>query len=316
MKILLKTIHGSHLYGTNIASSDTDSKVIYLPDKRTLLLGKVLRNKQINSNSQGRNTSKDSDTEYIAVHTFVKDFVKGQTYALELAFCPNVQSANCDPEFYKLVMALRANCLTKDVSAMVGYCLGQARVYSSKGDRLNAVRKVRDFIVSTATNKKIRIGAFEDSLAGLTTDKYISFSTDETHTHLKVCDKLFPMTLTVGETLERLTYMESSFGERAKKAADMNGADWKALMHAVRVALQARELLSSGVITLPHTGYNRDYLLAVRSGDVSFEDILKRLDFLVEEVTNLRESSKLPSYNEVGNRAEDLLYEFVSNSLT
>jgi predicted nucleotidyltransferase len=41
MNIIFKTQFGSHVYGTNLPTSDLDYKAIYIPEPKELLLGKV-----------------------------------------------------------------------------------------------------------------------------------------------------------------------------------------------------------------------------------------------------------------------------------
>ena len=41
MKIIIKAVAGSHLFGTNTESSDADFKGVYMPDARDIFLQKV-----------------------------------------------------------------------------------------------------------------------------------------------------------------------------------------------------------------------------------------------------------------------------------
>ena len=246
--------------------------------------------------------------EYVPVHTFVRDFVKGQTYALELAFCPELR--NADRAFRDLVMLLREYCLTRNVKSMVGYCKGQAMKYSVKGDRLNAVKDVQKFLF----RKTGKLVDYESELAKLKS-KHVSFEEDETHVHLKVCDKLFPLSLTTAEALSRLFTMEKNYGNRARKAAEFDGADWKALMHACRVSMEAEQLLTSHRLTLPFEGADRKFLLSVRKGEVPFENVTQFLETQVSLVEGLAESSSLPDYHDVRERADDFLLDFVEQEL-
>ena len=41
MREIVRMVYGSHLFGTNIESSDRDFKSIFLPSARTILLQKV-----------------------------------------------------------------------------------------------------------------------------------------------------------------------------------------------------------------------------------------------------------------------------------
>lgn len=84
--ILYSTLFGSHLYGTNIDTSDYDYKHIALPSLNDMLIGKPLQNVVKQTNTDGKNSNKDVDNEYIPIQIFAKHFLEGQIYALEIAF--------------------------------------------------------------------------------------------------------------------------------------------------------------------------------------------------------------------------------------
>lgn len=70
--------------------------------------------------------------------------------------------------------------------------------------------------------------------------------------------------------------------------------DTKAGMHAVRLGLQGVELLSTGRITLPVPDNVRKYLLNIRGGRVIKDEVLERIEWLREELLDLRETTSLP----------------------
>ncbi len=64
---------------------------------------------------------------------------------------------------------------------------------------------------------------------------------------------------------------------RTRELSSEHGYDTKYAMHALRIAHQGRELLSTGRITLPVAEPERSRLLEVRHGEVSSRDVLSRL---------------------------------------
>lgn len=328
MKQLLKTITGSFLYGTSLPTSDKDYKVVYLPSHKHLLLGGSLVNKvQNTSTNDSKNTEEDTDTEYISLHTFVRDFVEGQTYALELAFCPTLFRHNvnlndwtligsCDSNFYTFAEKVRTELLTKDCAGMIGYCLAQSRKYSEKGNRLNAVERVLFEARKFAQVRKgsPSVGQFVEEVY-LKLDKYVRKEMIDVNGEfvdfLTVLDKKFNFHLSLKEAIERLEYMKAQYGERAKKSAEYNGADFKAIMHACRVILEAEQLLTEHKLTFPFTGEKQEFLLNVRQGLVPFEEVQKFIDEKIELVTELREKSSLPSKEDVREKSEQMLLDFL-----
>lgn len=297
MKTLAKLVTGSHLYGTNVEGSDIDQKAVFLPDLDSLLLNKIFRN----------SVSKlgDDDFERIPVNRFVFDMVNGQTYALELAFHPDLDLST---DFGKLVVDLRENALTDDVSSMVGYCVAQSAKYCEKGNRLNAVKN----ILALLKTKSGKLGDHYDSMRELEVNsKYLSFTEDETHKHLIVTGKKFPFSLSVDETAERLDTMKKKYGSRAVEASNFSGADMKALMHAVRVLYQAKEILTDRKLTLPFTGERQQFLLDIRNGKVPFEVIQSTLDKETEIVMELRNKATFQERALAKEKAEKLLLKFL-----
>jgi hypothetical protein len=56
MKTLIKSIFGSKLYGTEIATSDTDYKFLFLPDAQDLIMQRAAKNIQQNSKSSDKDS--------------------------------------------------------------------------------------------------------------------------------------------------------------------------------------------------------------------------------------------------------------------
>lgn len=70
--------------------------------------------------------------------------------------------------------------------------------------------------------------------------------------------------------------------------------DTRYAMHALRIAVQGIELLSTGRITLPVPEPDRARLRAVRSGRVALEEIVAQLDELSVRLERLTTASELP----------------------
>jgi hypothetical protein len=64
---------------------------------------------------------------------------------------------------------------------------------------------------------------------------------------------------------------------RTRELSTQYGYDTKYAMHALRIAYQGQELLTTGRITLPIVGPERERLLEVRHGQVPLRQVLERL---------------------------------------
>ncbi len=85
MNILMRTQFGSHVYGTNLPTSDTDFKGIYIPTKRDLYLSRAQKtiNTGTKENKSARNESTDIDEEIFSLQQYLKLLSEGQTVALD-----------------------------------------------------------------------------------------------------------------------------------------------------------------------------------------------------------------------------------------
>lgn len=80
---------------------------------------------------------------------------------------------------------------------------------------------------------------------------------------------------------------------------DLYGFDTKYAMHALRLGLQGEEYLTTGHMTLPIPEPDRNYLVAIRRGEVPLEDVLHRINDQRYKLIELSESSTLPTYPDV-----------------
>ena len=64
-------------------------------------------------------------------------------------------------------------------------------------------------------------------------------------------------------------------------------------MHALRLGIQGVELLTTGAISLPVPQPARDYLRAVRRGEVALHDVVDAVAAAEAELERLRDASTL-----------------------
>jgi hypothetical protein len=89
---------------------------------------------------------------------------------------------------------------------------------------------------------------------------------------------------------------ESSVRTNRPELVALHGYDTKYAMHALRLGIQGVELLSTGRITLPIPQPHRDYLRAVRRGEVPLADALKAVDDAEQQLLALHDSDRVPAH--------------------
>jgi len=153
-----------------------------------------------------------------------------------------------------------------------------------------------------------KLGDVWDSLPDTDyTSKYIDENTKIRM--YEVVGKKFSETTSISTVLECLRKFQDRYGERAKKALDNEGIDWKAMMHALRACYQLIELYTTGTITLPRP--EAKFLIEVRTGKLPYNIVGSILDDSVELASKLSTLSTLPKEP---NRKfwEDFLYNTMS----
>ena len=316
MRVLVKAIAGSHLFGTNTPSSDTDYKGVYLPTRKDLLLGNVQQSISIKTNESGnKNTKDDVDVEFYSLKKFMEMLFEGQTVALELLWTPDTHIIEADPLWYQL-RRHRGELLHKKVTAFVHYCKTQADKYGVKGSRMAAVKRAIEVLEALDINQKLE--AYWDVLKiNLKDVEHINFAEQETKfgpiPYMEVCERMHQDNQKVKYALEGLNKLYASYGHRAKAAEDNNGIDWKALSHAYRVCCQAIDILENKRLTLPLAIRDLEMVRDVKQGKIPFNEFRPILE---DKLTHVLEAQKVSTLNEEFNRVkwcEDYVMEVYSD---
>lgn len=306
--VLFKTMFGSRLYGTNTPSSDIDWKEIFLPAIGNLLIGKKPTNIVVSTGGdQVRNTKDDVDYEYIPIQVFANDYIGGQTYAVELAFSVLSEEFTANQEVYSMafldfVHELTERYTTSNIKAMIGYAMNQAQIYGIKGTRLASVRKFTEKLNYELTSGNVK---GDDKLAVLEPwiiengDKYMFMTTfenmDKNLPGVSVLEKIYPLSITVQEAFDRTMAAKAKYGSRAESAENAQGVDWKATAHAVRITMQAIDLLKNHKLVFPFPKEKVELLLSIKHGERTFAEVEALLTSLFEELDQVKEETTLPA---------------------
>lgn len=309
-KLIFKTEFGSTIYGTTVPESDQDYKSIIIPDPVDLLLQRapksIVRNTK--SDYKAKNNATDIDYESFSAQHYLKLLCEGQTVALDMLFSTE-KHVLWTSDNWNLIKENKQRFLHKGTSAFVGYTKAQSAKYGIKGFRVAALQEILNVL-----------GGFEP-LARL--DKYyvelMASSVGQEHIniimckgangqhepHLEVCNRKVPYHAKVGYALEVFQKIYNNYGQRALLAEQNLGLDYKALLHAVRVAHEAEELLLTHNITFPRP--ERELLLKIRKGELPYKQIAEIIEEGLVKVAKAQEVSTLPDKPDF-QFAEDLVY--------
>jgi hypothetical protein len=86
---------------------------------------------------------------------------------------------------------------------------------------------------------------------------------------------------------------------RTRELSRLHGYDTKYAMHALRIAYQGIELLTTGRITLPVPEPERSALRRVRAGEQPLDDVLAHLDGVTTRLEEVTDGADLPAKPDV-----------------
>ena len=310
MRVLVKMLYGSRIFGTALPSSDADYKGVFLPDWEDLALHNSPQVINVSTGDKdSKNGAEDVDEEWFELGRFLGLCTQGQTVTLDMLFCPPEFWIEADPLWEK-IRALTPSIINRDIQQMMGYATSQAGKYSAKGDRLGEVEEtIRIFEALDPDSRLSEHLPLLNTLAERLHSKWARGDRgrpgSEPDVFFEVCNRKMGMTTTVAYSLEKVLYpCRDQYGARAKAARDAQGADWKALYHAVRICEEGLELLRTGRITIPRP--EAPFLLEIRQGFHTYEAVSEHIADLLDSLALAVESTKLPEISD-----HELLDKFV-----
>ena len=293
MKNIVSVLHGSNLYGTAVEGSDRDIKEVVQFPLTSFLTFKVTPTTHTQDSIQ--------DIERFELYHFLDLVTQGTSPCLEMLFAPKSHQLLSTPIWEEL-LANRKLLLNRKLQGIARYAQVQASKYSIKGDRLLAVQAAISFLEDQDQNAKLGEVSLNTLDLLCTEHKHILRTsvliTNETNRELgalEVCGRKFLLTNQISYIVDCLRKVEANYGSRAKTASQLRKsgkADWKACMHALRIAEQGIELATMGEIILPRP--NAEYLKCIRNGILDFNQIMEEITSTLEKLDNAIEISSLP----------------------
>jgi len=288
MTILVKTLFGSRLYGTQIDGvSDLDYRGVYLAPLKDCLLNRI------------KDTVTDpteEDTQLFSLTYYLNLAAQGQSIAIELLAAPDRAIVVTSPT-WEYLRTNRKRFFTRNMHSFLGYAKSQSSKYSSRIDRLNEIETMFKVFQRPRTKsiEDIRLGEIWDELPE-STNAVKTVNTRNTNADKRayvVCGRELQSTVSMAHAAGVIENIRDGYGERVRQAKD-GLIEWKALAHAYRVAYQALEIVETGDLIYPLG--RADYLRDMRLGKMDFfkEGLDAKLDNLINEVQAKMDASDLP----------------------
>lgn len=295
-KVIMKSIYGSHLYGTSTPTSDMDYKQIHMNPTDLILIGKDRGVFNQNTNNSGRNTKDDVDFESKELRTFIIDALQGQSYTSDLLYTPDNLILERSP-LWDEIISLRHKLVTRNVKPIIGYINSMSAKYSNKGNKYNELKEFISFVEKI--DIKMTIKESIHVLGDLSRFKYFKYeykqlNKEHGENYLFAPDSSFPSTRQWDEVLPVLKIKFETFGKRVEEAAENNGLDLKAYYHALRLCRQLEDYLINGSLIFPSPRVQD--LIDIRAGKYSREYIEEWISSEIDRVLRIPNELPEPDY--------------------
>lgn len=295
-QVVVRIEFGSHLYGTNTASSDHDYKSVYIPCAADILLQRVKGSlgHKVKRFEGDKNAPEDTDDELYSLQRYLGLLSEGQTVTIDMLFTPKPLISS---PLWDEIRAHKDLLLTKRSAAFVGYCRTQANKYGIKGSRVAAAKEAMEMFKAhlDRLGTTARVGEIGDCLLPLIGEhtQIVDLETTQGHSErfIDCCNRKVSFGNTIKAAYEVYARIYDNYGKRARLAQTNEGIDWKALSHAVRVANEALELLSTANVTFPLP--NAAHILDIKRGLLPYDEVANEIERLLVEVESASESSTL-----------------------
>lgn len=298
-KLIYLTVTGSKLFGLDTASSDTDYMGIFIPSKEAFVLKEDIDEICLDTNPENKNSKDDLDIKLFSLEKFLNLLtLKGDGGAFDILFSMFSNKVIYETKESLILKSRYKDIICNKAEGFVGFAYKQASKYSVKGDRLQTLEDVIKTITDLDLSKKTKIKEAYPTLKEKFKDNYLvcfRFIEGEGE-YISVLNRMQVENATVSHYLSFLDGLKSTFGSRAQKAKDANGLDYKAFSHAIRATVEAKELITTGFITLPLKEADRAFIKDVKIGKYKDIKYLSNLmDERVDELLLLKKDSILPN---------------------
>lgn len=287
IKMIVKMLFGSHLYGTNTENSDRDYKGIYLPTREDCYLGKISKSIYHTTGSDfSKNTSSDTDEEIFSLQYFMKLAINGEMIVIDMLHAPSTKLLESSVIWESLVEN-RRRFYSKNLSGYLGYIRKQTAKYGVKGSRLSALENVIKLLSGSGKLKDVW-----DELPVNEYCKFVENPKEKRWKHYEVCGKQLQESISIEYARDILQKTYDRYGDRAKQAQANEGIDWKAVSHAFRAGFQLKEIYKTGDLRYPLKEAN--FLKDIKLGNMHYIN-----DGIAESLESLLRSVELSSLESV-----------------
>lgn len=318
--ILARVAHGSRLFGLDTEKSDYDFIEVYVPSARDIILGKNqdITTLRPSGNSNDRSLPGDIEVKRYPATAFVAGLGNGVLELIEIVNAPeSFHVIEPNPAFRRL-MDDPAAFASRDISSILGFCRRMARSYRPhQGD-------IAAFETAAAIFERARSGLrwgkipaenfFGEIQEALPDGKAeVLFIKGGSTKHLNVCGKNVAATVHAKTAYD---IMKLGHRQAVRAEAEAGVDNWKALSHALRVAIEGKQYVQSGRIVFPLS--EAAHIRRVKTGQVPFDEVMDEIEHRITEFEAAAACSVLPAEPDLAPLEEfliDVSFEVIDGEL-
>lgn len=260
-QLLLKSISGSRLYGTNRPESDQDYIEILAPSFDTILTGNSEKSAHIQDQTTGE------DIHQHTLHAFIMQVSGGAMINMEALYAPAFATIGTPHPIIAYIRNTAQAFIDPNLPKAVGFCTNMLNTYASNPrDRVEYLSNMLAYIRqhhpdNTSTGLDTVVQTFIDqSNHSHTTQPTIEPKDERVNLHL------YGRLIDLNQGPRHLISILESIHKRYRRQIDQRDTAssdrTKGLMHAVRIAEQIQEYRADNRITFPRP--NAKELRAIR----------------------------------------------------
>lgn len=311
-KIIFLMVAGSHFFNLNSPTSDRDFRGIYIP-----LNGKDNRRGEVsqktNEKKNTKNTSEDIDVTFFSLKKYLILLGNGDFNMIEMLFAPR-DKILVTSEIYEQLRYLRSGIISNDISSFLGFIkkeykrFGVDKNHYGIQDRfitfLRSIRKSYHETLEDRWEQVVEYSKQDDSFVKISS----TWNVNKELPAIVIAKRMFQHTVKIQYVLDALTENLSRYGARRKNQA-LAGVEFKGLYHAMRLILEAEDLLRTKELYFPFKEERLAFLKRIKNSDIDSDLLFDEIDQGIDRLHHL-ESNTVSNKKDVDCLIQKLIWKY------
>ena len=293
--LLFLMIAGSHFFDLNSPSSDLDFRGIYISKSgQESKKGEVTYKSNTSKNT--KNNASDVDFNLYSLEKFLTLLKSGDFNMIEMLYAPEDKILQ-DSQIYQELVLMRESLLSNNVSCFLGFIKKEYKRYGVDKNHLKIQQNFIDFLKSIKKHHHDTLADHWTQILDYSKnpESFVAISkTTNVNKELPsivIAKRMFQNTVKITYVVEALEQMVSQYGHRRVSMAEA-GVEFKGLYHAMRLILEAEELLTSGTLTFPFGEDKKSLLKSIKNSQIDPKELFELIDKKIHDIEQLEIQTK------------------------